>query len=162
MTGHLLRLILRLILVPLGFAVAVAVAMAVLVGAYWNAFAVLINADPAQQQNWMIALFASGPFLLMVLAYAALMMMVPAVIFVAVAEAFAIRSWIYHALTGGLSALIGWAAISDIRDEYQFLTNPAVIVGAGLAAGFAYWMVAGWTSGFWKPLTQPPAQSPPV
>mgnify|MGYP003331703740 CR=1 FL=1 len=35
----------------------------------------------------------------------------------------------------------------------------AVVIGAGIAAGFAYWAVAGWSAGFWKPVFAPP--SPP-
>jgi hypothetical protein len=26
------------------------------------------------------------------------------------------------------------------------------IIAAGLAAGFAYWAIAGWNAGFWKPV----------
>ncbi len=159
--AHVLRLILRLILVPLGFAVATAVALMVVLGAYWDSFLAVAHADPQQQQNWVMALFATAPLLIVVLAYSAMMMMVPAAIGILVAEAFAIRSWIYHVLCGGLAALIGWSAISDMRHAYQFLTDPTVIVGAGLAAGFAYWLVAGWTSGFWKPISAPPAQVAP-
>jgi hypothetical protein len=149
---NLLRLILRLVLVPLGLAVAVAVAMAVLVSAYWSAFAAVLGADPVQQQNWFLALFLYAPLLLAVLVYSAMMMLAPGVLFILLAEAFAFRSVLYHAGAGGLSALIGWLAISDMRDRYQFLDNPMAIVGAGIAAGFAYWLIAGWTSGFWRPI----------
>ena len=70
-----------------------------------------------------------------------------------IAEAFAIRSWIYHALNGGLSAAIGWALVQDdTRQPYRFLTEPKAMVAAGLAGGLAYWLVAGWTAGFWKPV----------
>jgi len=27
-----------------------------------------------------------------------------------------------------------------------------ILVAAGIAAGFAYWLIAGWTAGFWKPV----------
>ena len=29
---------------------------------------------------------------------------------------------------------------------------------AGVVAGFAYWLVAGWSAGFWKPVFAPPPQ----
>jgi len=146
------RLILRFLLVPLGTCVAVTTALAVLVAAHWTSFLALAHADPQLQQNYFVALFLFGPMLLLVLGYSGLMMMLPAAIGVLIAEGFAIRSWIYHAINGGLSSWVGWSLISDIRDEYHFLTNPTVIVAAGLAAGFAYWLVAGWSAGFWKPV----------
>jgi hypothetical protein len=71
---------------------------------------------------------------------------------VLIAEAFAIRSWIYHAVNGGLSAWIGWSLMRDTQAQYRFLTEPRILVAAGLAGGLAYWLVAGWTAGFWKPV----------
>jgi hypothetical protein len=76
----------------------------------------------------------------------------PAAVGVLIAEAFAIRSWMFHALNGGLSAWIGWSIMQDAQDRYRFLTEPKVMVAAGLAGGLAYWLVAGWTAGFWKPV----------
>jgi hypothetical protein len=49
-------------------------------------------------------------------------------------------------------ALIGWSLTRDLREEQQFLSNPTVLVAAGIAVGFVYWLTAGWTAGFWKPL----------
>ena len=78
--------------------------------------------------------------------------MLPAAVGVLIAEAFAIRSWIYHAANGGLAAWIGWSLMQDVQNEYRFLTEPRIMVAAGLAGGLAYWLVAGWTAGFWKPV----------
>ena len=89
-------------------------------------------------------------------------MMAPAAIGALTAETFAIRSWIYHALNGGLSAWVGWSATSEMRDEYAFLNDPKIIVAAGIAAGFSYWLVAGWNAGFWKPLIRRATQLTPV
>jgi hypothetical protein len=89
-------------------------------------------------------------------------MLAPAAIAALIAEAFAIRSWIYHALNGGLSAWVGWSATGDMRDEYAFLTDPKIVVAAGIAAGFCYWLVAGWSAGFWKPLFRSATQLAPV
>jgi hypothetical protein len=40
------------------------------------------------------------------------------------------------------------------------------VVAAGVAAGFAYWAVAGWSAGFWKPVFRRPvaagAETTPV
>ena len=40
------------------------------------------------------------------------------------------------------------------------LNDTSFVFGVGLAAGFAYWAVAGRTAGFWKPIYAPPAPPP--
>jgi len=147
----LIRLLLRFILVPLGAALALTAAALLVVIAHRNALLALLDADPQAQQDYFITLVFGGPLLALLLSLWAFYMFVPAVIGVLIAEAFAIRSWIFHAANGGLSAWLGWALTQDIRDEYRFLAEPMILVAAGLAAGLVYWIVAGWTAGFWKP-----------
>jgi hypothetical protein len=81
-------------------------------------------------------------------------MFVPAAIGVAISEAMALRSWIYHAANGGISAWLGWALTQDIQAEYRFLGEPRILIAAGLLGGLVYWIIAGWTAGFWKPVGQ--------
>jgi len=150
-----IRLLLRFVLVPLGAMLAVAAAGAFMVMAHRNALLAVLNADPRAQEDYFAALLLGGPLLALLLSIWAFYMLVPAAIGVLVSEAFAIRSWIFHAANGGLSAWLGWALIQDIRDEYRFLTEPKILVATGLAAGLMYWMVAGWTAGFWKPIRAP-------
>ena len=147
-----IRLLLRFILVPLGTAVAVAVAGLFVVIAHRNALAALLDADPQAQQHYFIALLFGGPLLVLLLSVSAFYTFVPATIGVLISEGFAIRSWIFHAANGGLSAWLGWSLTQDVRDEYHFIAEPRILVAAGLAAGLAYWIVAGWTAGFWKPI----------
>ena len=147
-----IRLLLRFILVPLGAAVALAAAAAVIVIAHRNALVAVLNADPQAQQDYFIALLFGGPMLALLLSIWAFYVLVPAAIGVLISEAFAIRSWIFHAANGGFAAWLGWALTQDIRDEYRFLTEPRMLVAAGLLAGLAYWIVSGCTAGFWKPL----------
>ncbi len=78
-----------------------------------------------------------------------------------IAEAFAIRSWIYHAICGGLSALVSLVSIGALDKDYDLTDEPLIAVGAGIAAGFAYWAVAGWSAGFWKPVFAQPQPLPP-
>jgi hypothetical protein len=157
----LVRFLLRLILVPLGAAIAVAVAMAVIVIAHWRAVEALLDADPQAQQDYVFAVMEHGPLLAMLLSIWAFYMFVPAAVGALIAEALAVRSWIFHAANGGLSAWLGWTLTEDLREHYRLLGNPEVLVAAGLAAGFAYWLVAGWTAGFWKPVRSPrPARVP--
>lgn len=148
----LIRLLLRFILVPLGAAVAVAAAMAFIIIAHRNALLAVLDADPQAQQDYFVALVFGGPLLALLLSIWAFYVLVPAAIGVLVSEAFAIRSWIFHAANGGFSAWLGWALTQDIRDEYRFLAEPRILVAAGLVAGLTHWIVAGSTAGFWKPM----------
>jgi len=156
----LIRLILRFILVPLGAALAFAAAAAFIGIAHRNALLAVLDADPQAQQDYFAALMFGGPLLALLLSIWAFYMLVPAAIGVLVAEVFALRSWMFHAANGGLSAWLGWALTQDIRDEYRFLTEPKILVAAGLVAGLAYWIVAGWTAGFWKPIRAPRSPGP--
>jgi len=154
------RFLLRLLLVPLGAALAFTVAMMVVLAAHWNQLVALANASPDQQETWLLAFILAGPVIALLLSYWIAVTAIPAAIGMLIAETFAIRSWIFHALNGGLSAWIGWSAMQDIQDQYRFLTEPRIMVAAGLAGGLAYWAVAGWTAGLWKPVFGPePAQA---
>jgi hypothetical protein len=145
------RLLLRLLLVPLGAAFAVCISVLVLIIAHWGAFLVALNAQPDISEDQVFALVAAGPFLLFLLVRSGVLILLPAIVGIAIAEVFAIRSWIYHAGNGALSAWIGWSVTPQLDDTYRLYGDPKFIVAAGLAAGLAYWLVAGWTSGFWKP-----------
>ena len=147
-----LRLILRLFLVPLGGVVAVTVAMILLVVAHWHEFAALADARPDEQGYWLLAFVLAGPVLAFLFSLAVALTLLPAAVGVLISEAFAIRSWIYHAANGGLAAWIGWSLMQDTQNDYRFLAEPKIMVAAGLAGGLAYWVVAGSTAGFWKPV----------
>jgi hypothetical protein len=148
------RLILRLLLVPLGAAVAICVAMLVVGVAHWNEMAALADASPDRQEAWLFAFVMSGPMLALLLSLTAAFSLMSAAIGVLISETFAIRSWIFHAANGGLAAWIGWSLTQDVRDEYRLLAEPKIMVAAGIAGGLAFWLVAGWTAGFWKPISQ--------
>jgi hypothetical protein len=148
----LVRLILRLLLVPLGGAVAIAAAMLVMLVAHRNGIAALANADPDTQDTWLVFFLLAGPMLALLLSITFALALLPAAVGVLIAETFAIRSWIYHAANGGVSAWIGWSLMRDVQTQYRFLTEPRIMIAAGLAGGLAYWVVAGWTAGFWKPV----------
>ena len=154
-----LRFLLRLLLVPLGGILAIMVALTVVLIAHWNEIVALANARPDNEGDWLLALIFTGPIYALLLSVVLVVAATPAAVGGLIAEAFAFRSWIYHALNGGLSAWIGWSIMQDAHDRYRFLTEPRVMVAAGLAGGLAYWLVAGWTAGFWKPVFGPePAQ----
>src|ERR1700730_14435662 len=157
----LVRFLLRFILVPLGPAVALAAAAAFVIIAHRNALLAVLDADPQAQQDYFTALLFGGPLLALLLSIWAFYMFVPAAIGVLISEAFAIRSWIFHAANGGLSAWLGWTLTQDIRDEYRFLTEPRTLVAAGLTAGLAYLIVAGLAGRVWRPVRSPRRQASP-
>ena len=146
------RLLMRLLLVPLGASIAVCVAVLVVIIAHWNRFAALVAANSSAGDDLMITLFFVGPTVTFIVAVSAMAMMLPAALGVLISEGFAIRSWMFHAANGGLSAWIGLVTMVEMRKPHDFYNEPLIVVGAGIAAGFAYWAVAGWSAGFWRPV----------
>lgn len=154
------RFILRVLLVPLGASLAIVVAAAVIVIAHWGDFIALMQSRPDVEGYWLLVVVIIGPALAILLAFGVAFTVLPASVGVLISEAFAIRSWIFHIANGGLSAWVGWSRMADLPNDYRFLAEPKVIVAAGLAAGAAYWLIAGWSAGFWKPVFAS-AQIPP-
>ncbi|MDC7787891.1 hypothetical protein PQJ75_29990 [Rhodoplanes sp. TEM] len=148
------RLLLRFLLVPLGGLIALMVAIAVVVAANWGAVQTLAAADPERQGDFFIALVTAAPELMMMLAATATYALAVAAVGVLIAEVFAVRSCIFHAANGGLAAGIGWS-LAATEGGMRALSTPISLVAAGLAAGLAYWLVAGSTSGFFKPRRAP-------
>ena len=93
--------------------------------------------------------------------------MLPAMLIIAVAEGFRLRSVMFYALAGAALALglsYGW----DLR----LLRNPdddlggrgvEIMAAAGIVAGFVYWALAGRRAGAWrKPTTVVDATRKPI
>jgi hypothetical protein len=157
----LVRFVMRLLLVPLGAALAIVVAAVVIAVAHWGDFIDLMKARPDVEGYWVLIVVIIGPALALLLVFGVAFTVLPATVGVLIAEAFAIRSWIFHVANGGFSAWIGGSLMADLPNEYHFLADPKIIVAAGLASGIAYWLVAGWSAGFWKPVFSPSAPPPP-
>ncbi len=150
------RLLFRFLLVPFAASVAICVAMLFVIAAHWNRFVALAGTNPAPPDDVAFFLLLLAPALVMSAAVVA--MLAPAAIGALIAEAFAIRSWMFHVANGGLSAWIGWIALADVRRPYEIFNEPLIVAGAGIVAGFAYWSIAGWSAGFWKPMFDDPAK----
>jgi hypothetical protein len=146
---NLLRLMLRFLLVPLGYLAAVIAGTLVILFGAWRLGEFAALSDPDVQPFVIIGIAVAGPILLTVLVS---IMWLPSAIGILIAEAFALRSWIYHAANGAVSAWIGWQLFGDLDASRIPLNEPMPIIAAGLAAGFAYWAIAGWNAGFWKPV----------
>ena len=81
---------------------------------------------------------------------------VPAVILIAIAETFDIRSIFYYAIGGGLIAAVLWY-MSDISLQLENTTDLSpityglqLVAAAGIIGGFVYWLLAGRKAGLWK------------
>jgi len=154
-----LRLLLRLILVPLGYLAATTVGACVLVLGSWQMGTMMLSQNPDTATAGFFGALIAGPIMLVVLAST---MWLPASIGILISEAFAIRSWIFHALNGAVSGWIGWQMFAPIDQVGTAMNETTFIFGAGLAGGFAYWAVAGWNAGFWKPAFARPMGPPPT
>ena len=157
-----LRLLLRFIIVPLGYMAAVTVGACMLVIGSWQTGSMILSENPDIATAGLFGTLIAGPIMFVVLAST---MWMPSSVGILISEAFAIRSWIFHALNGAISGWIGWQTFAPLDQAGPAMNETTFIFGAGLAGGFAYWAVAGWSAGFWKPVFRraelpPPATNP--
>jgi hypothetical protein len=147
----LLRLLLRVILVPLGILAAGAAATLVVAIGNWRMIvdSAGANVSPDEVMTFAVIVF---PFIIALYVVVAALVVPLACIGVLISEAFAIRSWIFHALNGALSTWVGWFLLEQFREQTKIPLEQALMIGAGIAGGFAYWLVAGSSAGFWKPV----------
>ncbi len=141
------RLLLRFVLVPLGYVVAVLAGTLVILFGSWKLGQPIGNPDADA-----IAIFGfafAAPVLLVLLLS---VMWLPGSIGILISEAFAVRSWMFHAGNGAVTAWVGWSLFGYVDASRVPINGPLPVVAAGLAAGLAYWLVAGWSAGFWKPV----------
>ena len=146
---NLIRLLMRFLLVPLGyFAASIAGTLVVLI-ASWQLVDMAISGHPDGPAFAFLGFAIGGPVLLL---FVIVLMLLPASIGILISEAFAIRSWIFHVLNGIASAWLGWQLYGSLADKGIPSDQPLVVVAAGIAGGFAYWAVAGFSAGFYKPI----------
>src|SRR5262245_39284616 len=113
------RLLMRFLLVPLGAGAAILTAVLFLIVAHWNRFAALVAADRGGDE-FMVALFVVGSWIVLVASVSAAAMLLPSILGGLLAEAFAIRSWVFHVINGGLSAWIGLTNFVTMERPYNF------------------------------------------
>ncbi|MBB3770957.1 hypothetical protein FHS55_001552 [Angulomicrobium tetraedrale] len=160
----LLRLLLRFLVVPLGVMAGMITTMLVVIIGYWDIGALVSGADVGHAVLLLDALSAA----VFVLTALVMMMWAIAAIGILFAETFAVRSWIFHVANGAASAWLAAWLFPTYADQTAPPMDEATfyVVAAGLAGGLAYWLVAGWSAGFWKPLGRAvvaplPAPAPP-
>jgi hypothetical protein len=156
---NLIRFLMRFILVPLGYgAASIAGTLVVLIGS-WGLLDMATSGHPDGPAYALFAAVVGGSFLLI---FVVAFMLLPASIGILISEAFAIRSWIFHVLNGIVSAWLGWQLFGTAFGPQLSPPSerPLMVIAAGIAGGFAYWAVAGFSAGFYKPIFRrdpPPA-----
>ena len=156
---NVIRLLMRFILVPLGYLAAAIVATGVVLIGWWQFADAATGAHPDNEVIAVMSLVIAGPILLM-LVFANFLL--PATIGILISEAFAIRVWVFHVLNGIVSMWVGWQVFGNDNGTGVPLDQPLVVIAAGIAGGFAYWVVAGFSAGFYKPIFRrdPPSSLP--
>lgn len=152
---NLARLLLRFLLVPLGYLAAVIAGACVILIGEWRIGTLFTAADPSDRAfGVIIAIVTTVVMLFMLL----LLMWMVAAVGILFSEAFAIRSWMFHVGNGVVSAWIGAQLFAPSDGTAAVAGDPFYVVAAGLAGGLAYWLVAGSTAGFFKPILRSPAE----
>jgi hypothetical protein len=77
---------------------------------------------------------------------------VPALIAIAIAEIFRLRSVFFHLVAGALAGVAAGVAVAESWGWSQ--AEPKLLLAAGLCGGLAYWLVAGRSSGLATPQPQ--------
>ncbi|MGA7806309.1 hypothetical protein, partial [Bradyrhizobium sp.] len=81
--------------------------------------------------------------------------LIPAMIVVAITEAFYIRGALTYAVGGGLVGLACYLGLvpfdpDTMRFEGIVRRHLEIMTGAGILAGLVYWMIAGRNAGAWR------------
>lgn len=146
------RMLLRILIVPLGALVAILVAVLIVIAGEWQAFMEALAANPQAQEQYFFALILFGPWIALVLAGSALTLLTPGAVGIVIAEAFAIRAWWFHIGNGIVSAWVGWSLVDKPGEQFKYFNDPKIVIAAGFGAGLVYWLIAGWNAGFMKPV----------
>ncbi|WP_354139292.1 hypothetical protein [Bradyrhizobium sp. LB11.1] len=155
-----MSLIGRLIVIFIGFLVACFVAGMIVVGALLFPEFSDLGAGPVDQGTIDILL---GFGFIFVSGFA----LVPAMLIAAITEALYIRSALAYAVGGGLVGLACYLGLVPFHsDTLQFegivRRHLEIMTGAGIVAGFVYWLIAGRNAGAWRDRPLPQKPPPPL
>lgn len=110
---------------------------------------VTMSSDPVEKFAFFAIAFFSTSFV-------GATAFIPAVILIAVAETFDIRSIFYYAIGGALIGAVAWY-MSDISLQLENTTDLSpityglqLVAASGIIGGFVYWLLAGRKAGRWK------------
>ncbi|MFG1416858.1 hypothetical protein V5F38_00325 [Xanthobacter sp. V0B-10] len=151
----LVRLLLRLILVPLGYLCAVLAGAAVILVGEWRIGTLFDTPQPDEAALGLVVAVVAAGTLVALLVSAMWLAAAAGILF---SELFAVRSWMFHAANGAISAWIGAQMLASDGQANAVVHDPFYVVAAGLAGGLTYWLVAGCTAGFFRPVLRQPSQ----
>jgi hypothetical protein len=126
------RLLLRFILVPLGYFVAVVAGTVVIVVGSWKLGPIAVTSDPDAQAIAVFGFVFVTPVLLVMLLT---VMWLPGSIGVLIAEGFAIRSFLFHAGNGAVTAWVTWSMFGYVDDRHIPVTRAGLLGDRGLERG---------------------------
>jgi len=153
------RVLVRLILIPLGGVLAASAATLVAFFANWNVFLSVIGGDPVSSGDVVAIMVALA--MLLVSSAATFPMLLPAVIGVTISEALAVRSVVFHVLNGVVSIWVGRNSMVVPGRPFEFHDHPPALLAAGLTAGLVYWLIAGRSAGLALDSPRPRVAPPP-
>ncbi|MBS7537640.1 hypothetical protein [Ancylobacter lacus] len=144
---RLLRLLLRVLVVPLGYLAGMLAMLVVMTMGLFD----LSHALPRLMTLDLPGIVDAVIKVMTALSGLALTAWGLASVGMLFAEVFAVRSLLYHTLNVGLA---GWIAGQMLTPFGSMPVDGADFypLAAGLCGGVVYWIIAGWTSGFWKPI----------
>jgi hypothetical protein len=78
--------------------------------------------------------------------------LLPAILLIVLTEALSIRSALFYAVAGGLGLVGLYYGLGLAEREPPLLLgrDVEIMAGAGIAAGFVYWIIAGRKAGAWR------------
>jgi hypothetical protein len=93
--------------------------------------------------------------------------LLPAMIVVAITEAFYVRGALTYAVGGGvvgLACYLGLVPFDPATLSFNGIVRRhlEIMTGAGIVAGLVYWMIAGRNSGAWREPPRPLRSPPPL
>lgn len=142
--GRLFVIIFALFAAILAAGIAVAIA---LLGPDWHGFAGDVG-DRAV--SWIAVFFTTG--------FVGAVGFLPAVIMIAIAETFKIRSLLVHAAAGAAVIFLGYYG-NGLSQPYEesidrapppISRNAEIAAAAGIVFGLTYWLIAGRRAGAWR------------
>ena len=74
----------------------------------------------------------------------------PALALIALAEGFGIRSVLFYAVAGGAGLVALYYGLGLAEHDVLVGRDLEIMAGAGIAAGFVYWAIAGRKAGCWR------------